>query len=265
MTIFRDNFSPRRLPSCALTAAVFCVLLIAAPRGAHALTVVDLTDGGSQFVNISQKDLNLIKTSSDGVKVYTSGKAIDVKVADKDVFVQYLKDMAPLPQELFLVTSAGTYSLVLVPKQIPGETIVVRAPGEGIERAAKWEESNDYVMDLKDLIKGMYQGVAPMGYSITETGVDVTALQGTRQSETKLYKGATLVGEVSLLANLTKTPIELAENQFYKKGVLAVSIDHRQVPPMGQIKVYIVRRSSSAGELGASQSLNPLNVIRSRQ
>jgi conjugal transfer pilus assembly protein TraK len=231
---------------------------------AEALTAVDLTDGGSTFINISQKDLNLIRTPwSPGLKIYTSSKTLDVKVVDKDVFVQYLEGMAPAPQEIFLVTPRGTFSLVLVPKSIPGETIVVRTPENSTGEAAKWEESSDYVSGLKDLIKAMYEGSPPMGFSVSRSGKDVTAMEGTRQVITEIYRGATLEGEVSTVVNLSKEPLELAENQFYRRGVLAVSIDSHDVPPMGQTTLYLIKKTGTQEAMERSMSrIDPLDTVR---
>jgi conjugal transfer pilus assembly protein TraK len=231
---------------------------------AEALTTVDLTDGGSTFINISQKDLNLIRTPwSPGLKIYTSSKALDVKVVDKDVFVQYLEGMAPAPQEIFLVTARGTFSLVLVPKSIPGETIIVRTPENSTGEAAKWEESSDYVSGLKDLIKAMYEGSPPIGFSLSKSGKDVTAMEGTRQVITEIYKGATLEGEVSTLVNLSKESLELAENQFYRRGVLAVSIDSHEVPPMGQTTLYLIKKTGTQEAMERSMSrMDPLDNVR---
>jgi conjugal transfer pilus assembly protein TraK len=244
-----------------IAVAALTVYLQTLARPADALTPVELSDGGSTFVSISQKDLNLIRTPSDGTRVYTSSKALDVKVVGKDVFVQYIEGMAPAPQEIFLVSSKGTFSLVLVPKGIPGETIVVRTPGEGTAEAARWEESNDYVTGLKDLIKAMYEERPPMGYSVSQSGRDDTVMAGTRWIVTEIYQGATLEGEVSVLTNLSKDPLRLADNQFYGKGVLAVSIDQHQVPPMGETKVYVVKESASQNALEQSfEYINPLDM-----
>jgi len=248
----------------AATAALIIVMVMAGQ--ALALQSVTLVDGGSSFVDVSQRDLNLIKFQTTGVKAFTKSKSLDLRVDGENVFVSIAEGEAPAPQEVFFVTSKATFSLVLVPKAIPAETIVVKSQKEDVANALQWESSHDYITGLKDLIKSMYAGVAPMGFSVSDTGKDATKLAGTKELVEKLYKGATLTGEIHRVMNLSGTPLQISEQQFYQKGVLAVSINERDLQPMQDTEIYIVRKSETQSRMDKLQrGINPLDVVRQKR
>lgn len=244
--------------------AVLSLLWVAAP--AFALQTVNLVDGASTFVDISTKDLNLIRFSSPGIKVFTNSKILDIKIDGENVFVAYPEGALPVPQEVFLVTSRGTYSLVLVPKGIPAETIVVRGQQDDTAEAAQWESSHDYITGLKDIIKFMYIGVPPGGYKSFEINKDVTRWDGTKELLSIRYEGATLVGEVHRFLNLSTAGMTVLEKEFYQSGVLAVSIAKHDLRPLEETEVYLVKRSETQEKIDAIvKSANPLDVLRAKQ
>ena len=233
----------------------------------HALQTIVPVEGRSVFVDISQRDLNLIKFPFSGVRVYTSSRVLDIKIDGSDVFVNIPDDVVGqdkfAPQEVFFVTPAGTYSLVLVPKGIPAETIIVRIPQEDIRDALEWEAAHDYVTGLKELIKAMYIEIPPMGFAVKDVNREVSRWEGTRQVLLSLYSGATLEGEIHKLTNVSNGSIRILEREFYQRGVLAVSIDRHELLPNEETHIYIVRRSESQRQMDELlREHNPLDILR---
>jgi hypothetical protein len=225
-----------------------------------------MSDGESQFVDISQRDLNLVRTTP-GVKAYSTSKNIDIKVVKDNVFIQYMEGMPPSPQEVYFVTEYGTFSLILVPKGIPGETIIIRTPEDKTEQAVQWESNHDHITGLKELIKAMYIEVPPLGFSLSTSLREISnPLEGTWEGISQIYQGATLIGEVHTVMNMADEPLRLTERQFYTKDILAVSIDQHDVRPLGETKVYIVRKSTSQKNLEQKlSSINPMEILKKRR
>lgn len=251
-------------------AKVFCIAFLfvlwsgLGTNPVYALQTITLTEGQSAFVNISQEDLNLIKFPSSDIRVYTSSKAIDLKIDGRNVFVNVLNNTVD-PQEVFFVTPLGTYSLILVPKAVPAETIVVRMPEEDIHDALQWERSHDYVTGLKELVKAMYAETPPMGFAVKSVDKEVPRWKEVRQVLVSLYAGATLEGEVYRITNISDKPIRMLESEFYQKGVLAVSMDRHELSPGKETLVYIVKRSESQRRIDQIlRRHNPLDVLRAR-
>ena len=120
-------------------AALFFLFLC---KDTYALSAVTLTEGQSLFVELSERNLNLIRFPSPGVRVYTSSKILDVKIDEGNVFVKFMEGQPPAPQELFFIAGSGVYSMILVPKGIPSQTIIVRIPKEDVSEALNWETSH---------------------------------------------------------------------------------------------------------------------------
>lgn len=89
--------------------------------------VIEPSDAKSVFVTVSLKDINRIELPEDVVEALSS-KPIDVKIKGRNIFVK-LSDSTP--SELFITTERRTLPLILVPKDIPAETVIVRDKVEG--------------------------------------------------------------------------------------------------------------------------------------
>jgi len=58
---------------------VFILIFTLTPK-VYGLSTVTFMEGQSIFVDLSLRNLNLIKFPSSGVRVYTSSKVLDIKV-----------------------------------------------------------------------------------------------------------------------------------------------------------------------------------------
>ncbi|MEI7636030.1 MAG: type-F conjugative transfer system secretin TraK [Syntrophus sp. (in: bacteria)] len=228
-----------------------------------ALQTLTLTEGATKFVDISQKDLNVIKVpTAAGLKAYTTSRILDVKVEGDSIYINLLDKTVTAPQELFVVAGTGTYLLMLTPKGVPAEMVVARIPAETLHDAEQWEKSQDHVSGLKELIKAMYLEIPPMGFSVTTEKRDATTWLGTQRQVVARYTGASLEGEVHELKNVSDKPIRVVENEFYDRGVLSVSIERYEIPPGERTAIYIVSRSATQREMDKMlKKYNPLDVL----
>lgn len=242
--------------------AIFLVLFLISQ--VYALSTINFTDGGSSFVDLSAKNLNLIKFPTSGVKVYTSSKLIDVKIDEGNVFIKYIDEANLSPQEVFFIIPSGeVFSMVLVPKEIPAQTIIVRLPKEDIKDALEWETSHSYVSGLKDLIKAMYEGKPPRGFSVKEVNEERPLWKEVKVTLKQIYRGTTLQGEIYEVRNITKEPLRFVEKEFYEKGILAVSLDRHELKPGEKTELYIVKKTKAQREFEkVIQKTNPLDVLK---
>ena len=69
-------------------------------------------------------------------------------------------------------------------------------------------------------------------------------------------------GEIHELSNISCGPARVLENEFYEKGVLAVSIDRHELAPKEKTNVYIVRRSVAQRQMDElTRKYNPLDIF----
>jgi len=220
-----------------------------------ALKTIDLKEGVTEFVEISNRDLNAIVFPID-VKVFTKSDNLEMKIQDKRVFVSFKQDMESgasisSPEQLYFLTDNKTYSIVLIPKGIPSETVVARIETmTDKDEAMNWEKEQPYITAIKNIMKAMYTNMPPNGYEVVnvEGTKDISQWEGLTQIINRKYLGATFAGEVYKFTNSTKDSVRLKEQEFYGGGVVAVSIATHELRPNDATEVYIVRR------LGGSNS-----------
>lgn len=254
----------RRNAQCFIAVLILAILTVSA-QTAQALQVLSPAEGESVFVNISKKELNMIQFPFNGIRAYTSSRAIEVVVRDRQVLVTMTEKGETKPQEVFFSTPYGTYLLMLVPKDVPAETIMMRIDKADTAEADDWERDNDYVKRLKDLIKALHMGSPPNGYALNTDKVNASRWECIEQTRVLAMTGANLVGEVYDLVNHGTAPVRLSESEFYDKGVLAVSLSSQDLHIGAKEQVMVVRRktvSSRAQEVKQSdkQSTTAENI-----
>ncbi len=225
---------------CAIATTLLFILFCGSQ--VHGMQIITPVEGATSFIEISKKDLTIIKTTLAGVKVMSSSNVLDVKVEGSNVFVKYTSTVAQL-QELIITDDEGAiYPLVLKPAGIPSETVILRTR-ETAHDALGWERSQGYTKSIKELIKSMYMETPPRGYSVQDVNEDAMEWNGAKRVLKKRYSGGLLSGEIYEI-HAVNNPITLIEKEFYRKGVLAVSVDKTIVEPEETAKLYIVRKNS---------------------
>jgi conjugal transfer pilus assembly protein TraK len=226
---------------------VLFLAIVVGASNVFALKTVELKEGVTEFVEISERDLNAIVFPVD-VKVFTKSDNLEMKIQDKRVFVSFKSDMetgpARSPEQLYFLTDSKTYSMVLIPKGIPSETVIARIQDiSEKEGAISWEKEQPYISAIKSLMKAMYTNMPPNGYEVAEADAtnDVSKWTGLSQILNKKYSGASFIGEVYTVINGTGDVVRLREQEFYEKGVMALSIDIHELRPNEKTEVYVVR------------------------
>lgn len=135
--------------------------------------------------------------------------------------------------------AGGTYVLHLMAKDMPGEVIVLkpkhRASAKTKERLAN---TNAYQRAIKNMMLSMTKDNDTQAVMINKE------LALWREARFYLHKRTIdddMVGERYFLSNVTATDMSLAEQEFYRTGVMAVAIEKHTLSPGESTAVYIVR------------------------
>lgn len=235
------------------------LVLIMAPA-VRAMQVVDPVEGEAMFVNVSQNELNMIKFPVTGIRAYTSSSAVDIKVQGKQVLVNVTDKNTTKPQEVFFSTPLGTYLLMLTPKRIPAETIVVQIDRARVEEAKEWELENDYIKRIKELMKALYAGTPPGGYSLNDDKTDASRWEGIEETIVTTMTGAGLVGEVREIVNHSKNSVRIVEPEFYREGVLAVTLMGHEITAGEKSQVFIIRSNYQTNSIIGQNINRPLET-----
>jgi len=222
-----------------ILAILFFILLSV---NAFALQTVSPNIGETTTVNISAKDLNVIKTPFKSVKAFSSSPDIDVNVDGSNVLIKFTGTELKTKDLVITDDRGNVYPFVLIPTGIPLEVIKleVKDTEKDDEPTLGGKATATHIGSIKSLIKNMYLNKVPFGYTVENLNKDETEWNEVKKVLKKRYKSPTVIGEVyELKAN---EDVVLAENEFYRKGILAISIDSHKLKKNETTRLYIIKK-----------------------
>jgi type-F conjugative transfer system secretin TraK len=215
--------------------------------------LLEVRDGAVVSARISGNEPNRLLVREGRVhKVWgAEGKAEFKPDTDTgQVYLQPADEWRQRPFSLFVKDEEGdVYTLVLTPADIPSETVTLvrpeRAPVVDRAKAISWETEQSYESTLLELVRHMARETLPDGYTRVEIDREIKLWKETHMVVKARYMGGYLNGEVYELTNVDSKAIRLEEREFYRKHVLAVSIDRHALAPGTSTKIYLVTEGRS--------------------
>ena len=227
---------PRRL------AALFNLFCLAWPLSASALQIVDVADGVTAYAKIASDELTRISIADGRIASWyvPKGKLIIQKDAKGgELYVRPLDRSAVV--SMFITSGSGaTYALTMQPVAMPSESVVLREGGPR-KRPAAVERAGSLDNAIKELMLTMASDRIPLDIEVRESGQEFRLWQGSRLTLVRSWLGQTLMGERFDLTNTSSTPMRLLEQEFFKPGVLAISVETLNLAPGDTTRVFVVR------------------------
>lgn len=134
-----------------------------------------------------------------------------------------------------------TYKLILVPRPIAGEEIVIKpsmAPAAGVARGGSDARATSYTRRIKDLILSMADEESKEG---TRVDKEIPLWKEARLILLSRYVAGQFVGEKYRLTNVSEKDMQLVEQELYRRGVAAVSIENLTLAPGDSTLIFVVR------------------------
>ncbi len=232
--------------SLALLAQSFVV--------AHAAVVLDVRDGGSMTAKISLKDPTRIRV--DGARITDvlgssirteknpSGTlTVSTDETKGEVYIQPTGTKMPPATSIFVSTETATYTLVLVPLDIPADSLIIRDRGIAFAPMLGKRLPN-HEKELINLLKSVAADQVPPGLQVTEINKPVALWKEARFTLLRRYEGhPRWVVEAYQLTNVTEAPMVLDEREFLTEGVAAVGLVQTILAPGEAAVVRVVREA----------------------
>ena len=223
--------------------------LLAADAGAT--QIIDNADRGHVQVNISASEQNRLAVEGRRiVTVVPSQKGVLSTANDELLGALYFTLASDSPNHgtvtLFVSDDRGTtYKLILVPRPIPGEEVILRPPADVSARPSLATTADgravSYQRRIKDLVLVMADPTLQDALEVVPVNKDVPLWTEGRLVLVAKYLDGDMVGEKYRLTNVSPTDMLLVEQELYRHGVLAVSIEHHTLTPGDATDIYIVR------------------------
>jgi conjugal transfer pilus assembly protein TraK len=214
----------------------------------QATQVIEVQDGALNSVRISGIEPNRL--------VVKNGRVHKVWGVDGDLVVKADEDSGQIyfyPSEgghkqsfsIFVKDETGAvYTLVVTPADVPSETIILQRrevmSQSYKKQALGWESGQPYEKTLTELIKKMAMNKLPDGYMVSEVKKEIHLWNEADLSLEYRYSGGSLSGEVYLIKNVDSKKMRMNEREFYRDGVLAVSIAKHELDPGESTHIYLV-------------------------
>ena len=149
----------------------------------------------------------------------------------------------------FVNDDQGTrYKLVMRPTARLGAEELILIPPKVKEGSSTDKGSQSYLQQIKELIYVMgddaddpQDELAIEGISRSFVNQQIPLWKEARMTFASRYDGDGLYGEHYKVTNITNSNLILLEQEFYRKKVVAVSIEHLNLLPGQTTNVYVVR------------------------
>ena len=137
-----------------------------------------------------------------------------------------------------------TYKLILVPRPVAGEEIIIRPPSEKAtpsSRAAADGRTVSYQRRIKDLMLVMADDELKDSVETIPVNKEVPLWKEGRLILVAKYMDGEVVGEKYRLTNVSPSEMLLVEQELYRRGVRAIAVEHHTLMQGDGTDIYIVR------------------------
>lgn len=239
--------------------SMLSVMLLALPSiSAHATQRVDLADRKHVEVHISAREQNRLAVAGRRIAtVVPSQKGALSFIKDETLGALYftlshpLSSVAQGTMTLFVTDEDGVvYKLILVPKPIAGEEIILTPPKKNEPHPVAFGflgEAVEYQRRVKDLVLIMADPDLSPDIKPIPIHKAIPLWKGGKLVLLSKYIVGSMVGEKYRLTNTSTSDMILAEQELYRRGVLAASIEHHTLASGHSTDIYIVRKGAGNG------------------
>lgn len=219
----------------------FCSLLFVVPCTASAVQVLEGVDGQSMLARVPLNDVTMIRVEGGRIKSVDGLEGTFIAEKNEDIGLVTMKPMVNRPFSLFVTDDQGrTFTILMTPADIPAELLVIK---DKSRKAApsKIEKSGSYERMLKGMILIMASDSVPNDMEVRELGQEIPLWHEAKFVLDRSYIAQNIVGEKYFLANVSKEAMVVAEQELFRRGTLAISVENMNLAPGESTNVFLVR------------------------
>lgn len=235
--------------------------------------VIDNPSSGTMNINVSQTSVNRLVLPSKIIDIaYSKEKGLDIQLNENQAFIKYVPtkkenirtignkaEVVGDPEilynkakgaEVFFITTSGTFSFALNPKNIEAQTIIVNDFSADKKEILRYETENDYVATLSKITESILKGGTPQGYKLKERPKILKDLKDITISYQNRYDGVLYQAHLLEVKNKTKEAIILNPKEFIslaEDSPKSISIYYdnevNHLLPLGYAKVVIITKA----------------------
>ena len=226
---------------------------------AHAYEPVEVGPGLSPNIDISRKDFSRLAVF-DGKIVTLKFKKGELDVnPDEKTGSAFIMPNVQGPISAFVITASGqAHHVNFRPTEMTARTVVLKEPqldpvkgkpktinaNEPKSVSTRIERASSFDVAIKRMVGAMARNEKLSDLTYQELNQEFQLWQGSRFWLLSRYEGTSLTGEHYRIQNTSLIRMRLDEREFYKPGVLAVSIEIQQLASQEATNIYVVREAT---------------------
>lgn len=233
-------------------------LLAASFSFAQGFQPIDVGPGLSPEIKISRKDFSRIAVFEGRISTIKFKKGeLDIN-PDEGTGSAFIMPNVPGPISAFVLTQSGqAHHVNFIPSEITARTVLLRepqldktktkaGPNDPKPVSTRIERASSFDVAVKRMVGAMARNEKLSDLTHQEVNQEFQLWQGSRFWLLSKYEGSTLAGEHYRIQNTSVIPMRIDEREFYKPGVLAVSVEIQQLASQESTDIFIVREASNA-------------------
>lgn len=216
--------------------------------------VLPFFNGSSHTVWLSKNSPNLVTLPFTNPKIVgRSSLIIDKNEESNNVYVSFDPKFNPdekHPEQIFIEAPNHTViALLLVPKEIPAQTILIEDQDKSVSKVAS-KKSDTYVANIQDIMETLATGGVPAGFTVIDfsrdKGIGPIAMHGLVITPLKKLSGFSNDIFVYEATNPGAASAKLIESEFDSPAVAAISIYPKPVLASGEsAKIFVMTRKDA--------------------
>jgi len=227
---------------------LIALMLIVGAQPALALQLIEATEEGATYHARFSRDEMTRLAIREGriVSMHFPDGRLTVEKDDAGGYA-LLRARDDDPVSLVVTSSSGqTHSIYLTPAKMGMDTIIIRekpvVPGVGQRQAGTPDARADsQSRSVKRLMLAMARDEKVVrDFMVEPVSSDIDLWQEVHFHMADKYTGPDVVGYRFILTNVSAKPIRLGEQEFYKRGVVAVAIDRHILAPGEKTYVFVI-------------------------
>ena len=201
-------------------------------------------------VVVSNRDVNALIVDGRRIQNFipSNDNAFEIQkdVVQGSIYFKVNPEYSNTSTSAFVTDEEGArYKLVLQPRSVTSEEVIL-VPSE--QQNNKKRSAQSYQHQIKELMYVMADNADSNSNNLAVDGI----VKSTINAEIPLWKEVSfnllnrfdsdgMYGELYQLKNVTNKSLNLLEQEFYRKGVVAVSVENLSLQPNKTTFVYVVR------------------------
>lgn len=228
-------------PSAKRLLLACSIALLALP--AWALQIIPVREGVTAFAKIASDDLTRIAIEGGRIQSWYTLKGrliIEKDARTGQIYIRPLERGDPV--SIFITADSGaTYALTLQPVDMPAESLILQEQTKRGSRPSAVERAPSHIEMVKQLALMMASGRIPSDMEVIEHGEEVRLWRDTHFVLLRSWSGSTVVGDLYRLTNTGAGEMRVAEQEFYRPGVLSVGVENHVLRSGDSTRVFVIR------------------------